>query len=92
MLPAAFRTESLGNLVLPTREAANGRSPPVGEGSGQEPFAAALRAARAAPPPHRQALIDRVRLEIANGSYETRAKIEALLPRLARDLGLVRPL
>jgi hypothetical protein len=40
---------------------------------------------------YRQALIDRVRLQIANGSYET-AKIEALLPRLARDLGLARML
>ncbi|MHC4710567.1 MAG: hypothetical protein ACYTA3_09105 [Planctomycetota bacterium] len=51
-----------------------------------------LRAPRAAPPVYRQALIDRVRLQIANGSYETPAKIEALLPRLARDLGLARML
>jgi hypothetical protein len=51
-----------------------------------------LRASRAPPPAHRQALIDRVRLQIANGSYETQAKIEALLPRLARDLGLTRTL
>jgi hypothetical protein len=58
----------------------------------QEPFAATLPAPRAAPPAHRQALIDRVRLQIANGCYETQAKIEALLPRLARDLGLARTL
>ncbi|MHC4273640.1 MAG: hypothetical protein ACYSUR_08225 [Planctomycetota bacterium] len=41
---------------------------------------------------HRQALINRVRLQIANGCYESEAKIEALLPRLARDLGLARTL
>jgi hypothetical protein len=41
---------------------------------------------------HRQALIGRVRLQIAHGCYETPAKIEALLPRLARDLGLARTL
>lgn len=92
MLHAAFGTESLGNTAPPTRPTVNGRSPPARGGLGQELFAATLRAARAAPPAPRQALIDRVRLQIANGSYETRAKIVALLPRLARDLELGRAL
>jgi hypothetical protein len=39
---------------------------------------------------HRQALIGRVRMQIANGCYESEAKIEVLLPRLARDLGFAR--
>jgi hypothetical protein len=51
-----------------------------------------LRAARADRPAPRRALVERVRLQIANGSYETQAKIEALLPRLARDLGPTRTL
>jgi hypothetical protein len=87
MLPAASRTESPGYTASQTRRTANDCYPPVGGVSGQEPFAA-----RAAPPAHRQALIDRVRLQIANGCYESQAKIEALLPRLARDLGLARTL
>ena len=92
MLSAAFSTESPGYTALQTRRSVSDRSPPVGGGATQEPFAAMLRAPRAAPPVYRQALIDRVRLQIANGSYETQAKIEALLPRLARDLGLARML
>ncbi len=39
-----------------------------------------------APAPGRHGLIDRVRAEIANGTYETATKIDALLPRLAKDL------
>jgi len=92
MLPAALTTEDPGKTASQTRRTANKRPRPVGRRSGQESFAATLLALRAAPPAHRQALIDRVRLQIANGSYETQAKIEALLPRLARDLGLARTL
>jgi hypothetical protein len=90
MLFAAFGTESLGNTALPTRRPVNGRSPPARGGPAPEPFAAMLRAARADRPAPRRALVERVRLQIANGSYETQAKIEALLPRLAGDLGLTR--
>ena len=92
MLSAGSSTESPGNIAPPTRRTVNDRSPPVGGRVTQEPFAKTLRATRAAPRAYRQALIDRVRLEIADGSYETQAKIEALLPRLARDLGLARAL
>ena len=90
MLSAA--SESPGCTASQTRRTANDRASPAGEGSGQEPFAATLLAVRSGLPVHRQALIGRVRLQIAHGCYETPAKIEALLPRLARDLGLARTL
>jgi hypothetical protein len=92
MLHAAFSTESLGRTAPQTKGTGYGRSPSIGGRATQEPFAAMLRASRAAPPADRQPLIDRVRLQIANGSYETQAKIEAVLPRLARDLELGRTL
>ena len=92
MLSAGFSIESPGYTAPQTRRLVNDRSLPVGGGATQEPFAAMLRASRAPPPAHRQALIGRVRLQIANGSYETQAMIEALLPRLSRDLGLARRL
>jgi hypothetical protein len=90
MLPAALRTESSGYTASQTSRTANDRSPPGGEVSGQKPFSGTLRTRRAGLPVHRQALINRVRLQIANGCYESEAKIEALLPRLARDLGFAR--
>jgi hypothetical protein len=92
MLSGAFRTESPGNTAPQTRRPVNDRAPPVGEVSGQKPFSGTLRTRRAGLPVHRQALINRVRLQIANGCYESEAKIEALLARLARDLGLARTL
>lgn len=70
-----------------TRFAANDQPPKVGRESGELSLTAKQRAPRGAPPAYRQALIDRVRLQIANGTYETQAKIDALLPRLAKDLG-----
>ena len=33
--------------------------------------------------------IDRIRVQIADGTYETEAKIDALLPALAEELGFV---
>lgn len=41
---------------------------------------------KAQPVPIRQALVERVRAEIAKGTYETPDKIEALLNNLAKDL------
>ena len=38
-------------------------------------------------PARRRPLIERVRARIANGTYETEAKIDALVPRLTKDLG-----
>ena len=63
-----------------TRFAANDQPVRVGRDSGAKSFQ------RGNPPAYRQALVDRVRLQIANGTYETQAKIDALLPRLVRDL------
>ncbi len=63
-----------------TRFAANDQPVRVGRDSGAKTLQ------RGTPPAHRQALVDRVRLQIANGTYETQAKIDALLPRLVRDL------
>ncbi len=44
----------------------------------------------AVPTRPRQALIDRVRREIASDTYETQAKLDALLRRLAHDLQLAK--
>ena len=82
MLPTPSKTESSGKTTpWTTRPAAEN----------QCPVAAVRRRGRvpgAAPTPPRQDLVDRVRLEIANGTYETQAKIEALLPELVRRLQL----
>jgi hypothetical protein len=87
MLPAQSNILSPGN-ALGRRHPADGLPPKGGRESEETPFAAALLAPGATPPPPRQALIGRIRGEIANGTYETQARIEALLPRLAKDLGL----
>jgi hypothetical protein len=63
-----------------TRLAANDQPGSVGRDSGAKSFH------RGNPPAYRQELVDRVRLQIARGTYETQAKIDALLPRLVRDL------
>jgi anti-sigma28 factor (negative regulator of flagellin synthesis) len=63
-----------------TRSAANDQPVRVGSDSGAKSFK------RGTSPAYRQALVDRLRLQIANGTYETQTKIDALLPRLVRDL------
>jgi cytidylate kinase len=79
LLSTTSSTES--DATSQTRFAANDQ--PVGDGrdSGARSFE------HGTPPAYRQALVDRVRLQIANGTYETQARFDALLERLARDLG-----
>ena len=81
MLPTPSNTESSGKTApWTTRHAAENQCPVAVDRRGRVPGAA--------PPLPRQALVARVRLEIANGPYETQAKIEALLPELVRQLQL----
>ncbi len=88
MLFAAPITGNPDNATSRTTRTVNDRLPGVCRESGEQPFATELLAPRGLPTMYRQALIDRVRLQIANGSYETQAKIDALLPRLAKGRGL----
>lgn len=89
LFPTTSSTESSGNATSQTRFTTNDQPPRVGRQSGEPSLAAKQRAPRGAPPAYRQSLVDRVRLQIANVTYETQVKIDALLPWLARDLGLL---
>jgi len=76
-----WSTTSSAESDATSRFTANDQPVRVGRDSGAKSIQ------RGTPPAYRQALVDRVRLQIANGTYETQAKIDALLPQLARDLG-----
>lgn len=89
MLLTASNIENPGTATSRTRRTAHDQ--PTGVGREKQAFASALRGPRGAPPACRVALVDRVRLQIANGTYETPAKIDALLPRLVKDLPGFRP-
>lgn len=80
MRPTPLKAEILWKTSSWTRRIANHQCP--GAAGSRGPIHPA------APTPPRQALIDRVRREIAGGTYETRAKVNALLPRLAQDVWL----
>ncbi len=77
MLPVPSKTEIPWTTTSWTRRTAISQCPVAAGSRG--------RNHPAAPTPPRQALIDRVRLAIAAGTYETPAKLDALLPQLAHD-------
>ena len=79
---------TLDQLDAPATRASNPQATPVNGrvGDSAEISGAARLASLAANPPLRTEMIEQVRAQIADGTYETDEKIEALLEELAFDL------
>jgi len=81
------RVNPTGLPPASTSQRSHEQQPVNGRGIDRAEFSNAARlASLAADPPLRTELIERVKSEIANGTYETSEKLESLIDELAVDL------